>query len=93
MRKLGEVFFVEWILIIYINVTFISLEQLCVFPLLVRYSLFSLALHFRLLSVTHSLSSLTLRLLMSYIYMEHLFLMFLDHTQRRTTVGRTPLDE
>ena len=42
---------------------------------------------------------LTLRLLMSYtyiyiyIYMERLFLMFLDHTQRRTTVGRTPLDE
>ena len=25
--------------------------------------------------------------------MEHLFLMFLDHTQRHTTVGRTPLDE
>ena len=25
--------------------------------------------------------------------MEHLFLMFLDHKQRRTTVGRTPLDE
>ena len=25
--------------------------------------------------------------------MEHLFLVFLDHTQRRTTVGRTPLDE
>ena len=39
--------------------------------------------------------SLTNRLLMSYIYiyMERLFLMFLDHTQRRTTVGRTPLDE
>jgi hypothetical protein len=37
--------------------------------------------------------SLTLRLLMSYIYMEHLFLMFLDHTQGRSTVGRTPLDE
>jgi len=36
---------------------------------------------------------LTLRLLMSYIYMEHPFLMFLHHTQRRTTVGRTPLDE
>jgi len=36
---------------------------------------------------------LTLRLLMSYIYMEHLFLMLLDHTQRRSTVGRTPLDE
>ena len=25
--------------------------------------------------------------------MEHLFLMFLDHTQRLSTVGRTPLDE
>jgi len=35
---------------------------------------------------------LTFRLLMSYIYMEHPFLMFLDHTQRRSTVGRTPLD-
>ena len=34
----------------------------------------------------------TLRLLMPYIYTEHLFLMFLDHTQRRTTVGRTPLE-
>ena len=30
---------------------------------------------------------------MSYIYMEHPFLMFLDHTQQNTTVGRTPLDE
>ena len=50
-------------------------------------------------------TSLNIRLLMSYlyiyiyiyiciyIYIEHLFLMFLDHTQRRTTVGRTPLDE
>ena len=28
-----------------------------------------------------------------YIYMEHPFLVFLDHTQRRSTVGRTPLDE
>ena len=30
-----------------------------------------------------------------YIYMcvEHLFLMFLDHTQRCSIVGRTPLDE
>jgi len=36
---------------------------------------------------------LTLRRLMSYIYVEHPFLMFLDHTQRRSTVGRTPLDE
>ena len=38
-------------------------------------------------------NSLTLRRLMSYIYMEHPFLMFLDHTQRPSTVGRTPLDE
>ena len=37
--------------------------------------------------------SLTFRRLMSYIYMEHPFLMFLDHTKRRSTVGRTPLDE
>ena len=37
--------------------------------------------------------SLTFRRLMSYIHMEHPFLMFLDHTQRRSTVGRTPLDE
>jgi len=36
---------------------------------------------------------LNLRRLMSYIYMEHPFLMFLDSTQRRSTVGRTPLDE
>ena len=45
------------------------------------------------------ITRLTLRRLMSYIYiyiyiyMEHPFLMFLDHTQRRSTVGRTPLDE
>ena len=43
--------------------------------------------------VTDSLVILTLMRLMSYIYMEHPFLMFLDHTQRRSTVGRTPLDE
>ena len=36
---------------------------------------------------------LTLRRLMSYIYVEHPFLMFLDHTQWRSTVGRPPLDE
>ena len=36
---------------------------------------------------------LTHRRLTSSIYMEHPFLMFLDHTQRRSTVGRTPLDE
>ena len=42
-----------------------------------------------------TVGTLTLRRLMSYIYiyMEHPFLMFLDHTQRRSTVGRTPLDE
>ena len=42
-----------------------------------------------------SIISLTLRRLMSYIYiyMERIFLMFLDHTQRRNTVGRTSLDE
>ena len=45
---------------------------------------------FTYIYITHLL---TLRLLMSYVYMEHLFLMFLDHTQRRSTVGRTPLDE
>jgi hypothetical protein len=39
----------------------------------------------------HSPTLLTLRLLMSY--MEHLFLMFLNHTQRRSTVDRIPLDE
>ena len=41
----------------------------------------------------HSIRGLTLRRLMSRIYMEHPFLMFLDHTRRRSTVGRTPLDE
>ena len=46
-----------------------------------------------------NITNLTLRRLMSYIYiyiyiyMEHPILMFLDHTQRRSTVGRTPLDE
>jgi len=38
-------------------------------------------------------TALTLRRLMSYIYMEHPFLMFLDHTRPRSTVGRAPLDE
>jgi len=45
------------------------------------------------LAISSSGCILTLRRLMSYIYMEHPFLMFLDHTQRRSTVGRTPLDE
>ena len=51
----------------------------------------------RVYSGNHKKYTLTLRVLMSYIYiyiyMETPFLMFLDHTQRRTTVGRTPLDE
>ena len=51
-----------------------------------------LAHHFLHISRT-MVKSLTLRLLMSHIYMELIFLMFLDHTQRRSTVGRTPLDE
>jgi len=46
-----------------------------------------------LVQLMHNQFALTLRRLMSYIYMEHLFLMFLDHTQRRSTEGRTPLDE
>ena len=41
----------------------------------------------------HLAPRVALTRLMSYIYMEHPFLMFLDHTQRRSTVGRTPLDE
>ena len=56
------------------------------------YLLALLAQHFLHVSRIR-VKSLTLRLLMSYIYMERLFLMFLDHTQRRSTVGRTPLDE
>jgi hypothetical protein len=45
-------------------------------------------------SQSDCIRKLTLRRLVSYIYiyMEHPFLMFLDHT-RGTTVGRTPLDE
>ena len=57
------------------------------------YLLALLGAHYFLYVNRIRVKSLTLRLLMSYIYMEHLFLMFLDHTQRRTTVGRTPLDE
>ena len=56
------------------------------------YLLALLAHHFLHISRIR-VKSLTIRLLMSYIYMERLFLMFLDHTRRRTTVGRTPLDE
>ena len=64
------------------------------------YLLALLAHHFLHLSRIR-FKSLTLRLLMSYIYIyiytyiykERLFLMFLDHTKRHTTFGRTPLDE
>ena len=51
------------------------------------YLLALLAHHF-LHVIRIRVKSLTIRLLMSYIYiyMEHLFLMFLDHTQRRSTV-------
>ena len=62
------------------------------------YLLALLAHHFLPVSKIR-VKSLILRLLMSYIYiyiyiyMERLFLIFLDHTQRRSTVGKTPLDE
>ena len=59
----------------------------------IRYLLALLEPHHFLHVSRIRVKSLTLRLLMSYVYMEHQFLMFLDHTQRRTTVGRTPLDE
>ena len=69
----------------YVNPLNAELNPIC-------YLLALLAHHFLHLSRIR-VKSLTLRLLMSYIYMEHPFLMFLDHTQRRSTVGRTPLDE
>jgi len=59
----------------------------------IRYLLALLGAHHFLHVSRIRVKSLTLRLPMSYIYMEHPFLMFLDHTQRRSTVGRTPLDE
>jgi len=57
------------------------------------YLLALLGAHYFLHISSVRVKSLNFRLLMSYIYMEHPFLMFLDHTQRRSTVGRTPLDE
>ena len=57
------------------------------------YLLALLGAHYFLHVIRIRVKSLTFRLLISYIYMEHPFLMFLDHTQRRSTVGRTPLDE
>ena len=77
----------------YINPLKPELNPIC-------YLLALLAHHFLHVSRIR-VKSLTFRRLMShiyiyiyiYIYMEHPFLMFLDHTQRRSTVGRTPLDE
>ena len=77
----------------YINPLNPELNPIC-------YLLALLAHHFLHVSRIR-VKSLIIRLLMSYIYiyiyiyiyMERLFLMFLDHTQRRSTVGRTPLDE
>jgi hypothetical protein len=69
----------------YINPLNPELKPIC-------YLLVLLAHHFLHVSRIR-VKSLTIRLLMSHIYMERLFLMFLDHTQRRSTVGRTPLDE
>ena len=73
--------------VFYLNPLNAELNPIC-------YLLALLAHHFLHVSRIR-VKSLNLRLLTSYIYiyMEHLFLMFLDHTQRRSTVGRTPLDE
>ena len=58
---------------------------------LICYLLALLAHHFLHISRIR-VKSLTLRLLMSYDTHDR-GLLFLDHTQRRSTVGRTPLDE
>ena len=75
--------------VFYLNLLNPELNPIC-------YLLALLAHHFLHVSRIR-VKSITLRLLMSYIYiyiyMELLFLVFLDHTQRRSTVGRTPLDE
>jgi hypothetical protein len=76
-----------WLAVQIINPLRPELNPIC-------YLLALLAQHFLYVNRIR-VKSLTLRLLMSYIYiyMEHLFLKFLDQTQRRSTVGRTPLDE
>ena len=71
---------------IYINPLSPELNPIC-------YLLALLGAHHFFHVIRIRVKSLTFRQLMSYIYMEHPFLMFLDHTQRRSTVGRTPLDE
>ena len=74
-------------LVLSLNVLNPELNPIC-------YLLALLAHHFLHVSRIR-VKSLPLRFLMSYIYiyMEHLFLMFLDHIRRRSTVGMTPLDE
>ena len=87
--------------LLYSFVSLLSLYLGCLFNPLkpelnpVFYLLALLGAHHFLHVSGRRVKSLNLRLLMSYIYiyMEHPFLMFLDHTQRRSTVGRTPLDE
>ena len=56
------------------------------------YLLVLLAHHFLHVSRIR-VKSLTLRVLMSYIYGAPILDVSRSHTQRRTTVGRTPLDE
>jgi len=78
--------YVQWLTVNIFNPLNAELNPIC-------YLLALLGAHHFLRVSRIRVKSLTLRLLMLYIYMEHLFLMFLDHTRRRTTVGRTPLDE
>jgi len=89
-------FFIEEYLFLYYQALTTRFNPLNPELNLICYLLALLAHHFLHVSRIR-VKSLTLRLLMSYIYiyiyMERLFLMFLDHTQRRSTVGRTPLDE
>jgi len=75
----------QWFVPVCINPLKPELNPIC-------YLLALLAHHFLHVSRIR-VKLLTFRRLMSYIYMEHPFLMFLDYTQRRSTVGRTPLDE
>ena len=76
----------RWVLMLGVNPLNPELNPIC-------YLLALLGAHHFLHVSRIRVKSLTFRLLMSYIYMEHPFLMFLDHIQRRSTVGRTPLDE
>ena len=73
-------------------------SRYCSQPMLSTMPVFLVQIRLRLrasvaLVYTDTGSALNPQATNSYIYMEHLFLMFLDHTQRRSTVGRTPLDE